>query len=71
MIFFKKKIYQLISKGKINGRYRILAKAMCCCVFLTNIIVLCFVCSEEDFPDPSDESAERSNKPGQDLITVF
>lgn len=44
---------------------------MCCCEFQTNIIVLCFVSPEEDFPDPTDESAERNNKPGQDLITVF
>lgn len=40
---------------------------------MSQISFLCVrcVCLEEDFPDPMDESGERNNKPGRDLITVL
>lgn len=34
------------------------------------VYLLCFVCEEEDFLDATDESSERNNKQGQDLITA-
>lgn len=34
------------------------------------VCLLYFVCEEEDFLDATDESSERNNKQGQDLITA-